>query len=453
MYHYHVEKAMDFLNENGTGAIIISKKFMNNKGGIPMKKYLLNHLQAVLSYPNETFFQDEKISTCILILKKKRNPEQPIIFLNVKSTNILSEVNILKQYIDYGKAMDTDELTLNPVPVHSLSADENWNEHFFSPKEIENIKNILFNSKQKTVGELFDLQRGKAADGDAPKITSYPFIVNEIKNDDNVRNIEKHHRVFGLSNSKLPGGEERHLILSNECLSHQMGIRVPKCKNEKDYISEYDKYLATISLSELNNFFSKIAFPYLVSVKKKRHKYLRWQARSVVSPALIIARNLRTKHSFYLNELNEEICLSSNFYGAYPKTSIMPASLIFISAYLNSAFGELSTIMSCTDQDGARKFDRTEQIGKLSFLDPSILLASEIDRVIDLFRAYSNTKDFRIFEGNTKIWRSPPSRIDLDKALSELVFKYHNPVDFDDANDLLAFVLSQCGKITNSRQR
>jgi hypothetical protein len=127
----------------------------------------------------------------------------------------------------------------------------------------------------------------------------------------------------------------------------------------------------------------------------------------------------------------------------------------FISAYLNSVFGELSTIMMCTDQDGARKFDRGEQISELSFLDPSILLVSEIDGVIEFFQAYSDTLDFRIISKNSeddKFWHQPPSRIELDKAISELVFKYHNPTDFDSANELLDFVVSQCRSITNSRQ-
>jgi hypothetical protein len=306
--------------------------------------------------------------------------------------------------------------------------------------------------------------------------------------------------------------DERHLFLTDECLSIDQGIKVPKLEDyflrRRGLTSEYtsrtralelypeldilglpeldaeDSFLSNILQSSLYDFFHKISFPLsegkriassggkregdkLVSKKDtiSHHSY------SIVSPLIIIARNLRSKHAVYLNHEKNEICLSSNFYGAsfdrtgYPrrhpggsfpaKPPISDNHVKFITAYLNSVFGELSVVMQCSDREGTRKLDSYLQAENISFLNPSILLSNEVDRVIDLFQAYSDTLDFGIISKNSegdKFWHPPPNRIELDKAISELVFKYHNPTDFDSANELLDFVVSQCESITNSRQ-
>ncbi|MBQ48593.1 MAG: hypothetical protein CMP10_14395, partial [Zetaproteobacteria bacterium] len=93
-YHYHIEKSLSYLKEDGIAATIVMEKMLHNESGKGLKNLLLDYLEAIISYPSD-FFEDSAVTTCILILKK--NPTNNMIgFMNINNTSILADIDGLK---------------------------------------------------------------------------------------------------------------------------------------------------------------------------------------------------------------------------------------------------------------------------------------------------------------------------------------------------------------------
>jgi type I restriction-modification system DNA methylase subunit len=125
LYYYFIEKAMDRLSDNGTGAFILMSKFLNNKDGSPLKQYLTPYLESVIHYP-PSFFEGFAVTTDIFIVKKSHRVSEKISFLNIKDTSLLADIGSLKEIIANKDNVLSKQYSLINVMRSEIDANCNW---------------------------------------------------------------------------------------------------------------------------------------------------------------------------------------------------------------------------------------------------------------------------------------------------------------------------------------
>jgi len=411
MYYFFVEKAVQLIGENGNGAFILMSKFLNNQDGELLKKYLIPFLDAIIHY-SPSFFEGFSVTTNILILKNENDAPSKISFLNVKDTEMLKDINGIKEIIN-NKA-DTNDVNYSIVNIDKVSINykDNWRLYLIDPtnkfKRFELIHGL------KTIKSIFNnIKRGRAGNSGG-SANVFPTSGNNSLID-SVQNIESEYLGFGLLRNNISSGRRR-LIFTENCLSFSKGLLIPD--NLKRNISENSLFNLRPGMK---NYISKIKNSFGIT---KAQKIISESIDSKVIPEIVIPRGDRIKHTvFYYPFIDKEILLSTNFFSLTglrdPKDSDSEKKIIFINAFLVSTLGQIQFEIYGNNQEGSRKIEKFI-IEKFKVLDPDNVASSDIDEVLREFNRLNGLNlDFLGNEDNNP-------RDALDLSICKLLYGKDN---------------------------
>ena len=439
IYFYFIEKAISLLKNKGRASIILMTKFLNNKDGFHLKKFLIPHINAIISYPPD-FFKGFVVTTCIIILDKNTK-EEKISFLRVKDNMILSDVTNVKEIISKKIDISADKYSIINVNRADLNPKSNWKHYLIDPDK----KFLRFEQLGilKDLDDYFDeIKRGKADNCGGSSIIFPDSSNNPIKA--KVDLIESDFICHGLQRNKLSVGR-RKIILTKECLNEQKGLKIP----------------ITIKNESLQDFFKKIKkysgiYDYLNSANQLKIKGKRINLKTILEscagsvhvPNIVIPRADRTKHIIYYNPHKDPVLISTNFFFANLPKNLrkdvdQETQIKFITAFLNSSFGQLQCEMHANNQEGLRKMEGF-MIQKLKVLNLDNFSVDEIKTVVkELENLDSGNVDFSGTEKES-------SRDRLDKEIGKLIYK-NDKMGFGNEMELTRFFKDFCREITMDR--
>lgn len=407
-YYYFIEKAIKKLSDNGVGAFILMSKFLNNKDGAPLKRYLLPYLEAVIHYP-PSFFEGFAVTTDIFIIKKNQQTTKKISFLNVKDTSLLADLDTLKEIIEKKINILDDRYSLINIMRSEIDADSNWRLYLIDPE----MKHKHFSeiSNMKPLQMYFsNIIRGKADNAGGSKYIYPDSGNNDLKGF--VSNIEPDFIGLGLQTNKISKGRRRFL-LTDKCLLSSRGINVPQ-----EILDDLDNIELPSGIAS-----------YLSAMKNKLgHEKFQKVISNIVNsqmiPDIIVPRGDRKKHTvFYYPENTIPTLLSTNFFAliGYHSDSRFSKekSIKFISAFLISSFGQIQFEIHGNSQEGSRKIEK-RNIEKILVPDPGSLSKYQLDKVLEAYHSLDamNIDILGIEEINL--------RDELDSAIAEIMFMENN---------------------------
>ena len=366
-YHYHIEKCLSYLKEDGVAATIVMEKMLHNESGEGLKNLLLNYLEAIISYPPK-FFEDSKVTTCILIFKKKPTNDN-IGFLNIKNTSLLANIDLLKDVLKNDQEIETQDITLRFRSRLELDPKDNWKHLFLPSSKWGQGKEILDNFLEKfnciPITEVFKVTRGNADNNGGKK--------HLLLHEDNPihQGIEPMFRGPAVWNSHSIFN--RHLSLRKQDIEVQEAVHFP---------SKYDDNVADgfpngvtgypgfrkywdegIKEAEKDNADKN---PPKTGIEESR-KTWRKRVNSAFGGKyddidILIPRTDRTKHAIYLNTLTDIVVYSTNIallmdFKLSTTVHLKEKQKKFHTAFLLSTFGQLQIELVAGDQEGARKLE------------------------------------------------------------------------------------------------
>ncbi len=421
-YYYFIEKAIQKISDNGSGAFILMSKFLNNKDGSPLKGYLIPYLDAVIHYP-PSFFKGFAVTTDIFIVKQPSALGDKVSFLNIKDTSLLADVDELKRLIATKNDVIDTQYSLISVKRTELDSNSNWRLYLIDPLNkflrFSQIPNI------KPIGAYFNnIVRGKADNAGGSSYMYPDSGNNELQ--DLVPRIEPEYIGPGLQRNKLSRGR-RHFQLTEQCLNGSRGIFILR-----DVLDD---------LEQIQNFVKPGMASYLSAMKDKLggdkfKNVLGNIVNSQMTPNIVIPRGDRAKHSvYYYPESAGTVLLSTNFFalsgysgdGGHDKETCVK----FISAFLLSSFGQLQFEIHGNSQEGSRKIEK-RNIEKFQVPDPESLSLEQLTSVSVAYDAL-DTMDVD-FIGTEEV----NLRQELDSAIAELIFSENN-LGFASSNELMIF--------------
>lgn len=430
LYFYFVEKAVSMLKEDGRASIILMTKFLNNKDGKFLKQFLLPNLDAVISYP-PSFFEGFRVTTCIILLSKKRDMGGKISFLKVIDTDILSKTEEVKSILQGEGDASDPRYSIVSIDKGMLRPEDNWRIFLIDPEnKFERLESL---SILKPLESFFGTVKRGGADNLGGSRLIYPFSRNNPLIEDAAQ-IEPEFLGFGMQVNKLRKGR-RKFILERRCLEAQKGLMVP---GQYDGSTANGLSSAYASKTGLNNYYDKAITTVINGDQVKWDQIVNSASRSIVRPKIFLPRADRTKHSVFYNPFRDkDVLVSTNFFYLddfinYNTSIPIEDQLKFVTAWLLSSFGQIQFEMHANNQEGMRKIEGG-MIEKLKIPDLQQMTGEEISKVVRRFEELNNTdKDVSgIEEGHNP-------RHDLDLAIGEMMFS-RDRLGFGDATSLVKF--------------
>ena len=398
-YHYHIENGLKFLKDDGVMATIVMEKMLNNKDGYGLKNLLLNHLEAIISYPSD-FFKDSSVTTCILIMKKNPNTAN-IGFLNVKNTSLLADIDFLKTALYGNEEINNADLTLKFRPRKELNPEENWKLLLSNRGDV--LRTFTDSWRCIPITEVFTVTRGNS------ETAGGSTLIYLNRNDPIHKNVESKFRGPGLKNSKA----NRNLKLSSQDIEIDEAVHFPRKYDDSTpngFPREFDAYEGF--LNYWNDCIEKLG------CKKKWKKIVSNAVNHNKSDIeILIPRADRAKHAIYYNTLNESIVLSTNFgylknFSLSTKNNSRELQIKFHAAFLLSSFGQVQLELLTGNQEGMRKLE-VYHLEKLRVPDSSKIDHKAIETIgLEFDKLSSKPSNFVGLEGID----GPRSRLDLEIA-------------------------------------
>lgn len=408
-YYYFIEKAINKINTNGTGAFILMSKFLNNKDGAPLKKYLSRYLEAVIHYP-PSFFDGFAVTTDIFIVKHPGMVSKDVSFVNVKDSSFLENQDDLKRIIEDKNNIVNEKYSIVNIQRKELDSKSNWRLYLIDPgNKFDKFSQI---EGMKPIGNFFDnIIRGKADNAGGSSFI-YPYSNNNVfKN--LVDKIEDKYLSQGLQRNKLSNGR-RKFVLTEKCLLSSMGLKITE--EILQDINNFDSSLETGISQYLNAIRSNLG-------DKKFKAIMTNVLKSQMKAEIVIPRGDRVKHSvYYYPESEKSALFSTNFFvlnGYKHKSNNRDKSIKFIAAFLLSSFGQIQFEIHSNSQEGSRKIEK-RNIEKFHIPDPNILSEDEIMKTIKAYGELDSLDlDFLGIEENNP-------RNKLDFSIAEILFSRNN---------------------------
>lgn len=430
LYFYFVEKAVSMLKEDGKASIILMTKFLNNKDGEHLKRYLLPYIEAIIAY-TPSFFEGFRVTTCIIVLSKTPDPDGTVSFLKVIDTDILSNTDEVKKLIQAKKNVSDTKYSLVVADKKSLKPEANWRAFLIDPEgKFHVMESLRF---LKPLETFFGTVKRGQADNVGGSSLIFPLSSNNPLSD-YVAHIEPEFLGFGMQVNKIHGGR-RKFILEKDCLETQKGLMVPEPFDEDTAHGLAGKYSHKTGLDE----YYRRALDTVIKKRKVRwDKVVNCAYRSEVRPNIFLPRADRVKHSVYYNPFkDQDILVSTNFFYLDDFVNYNPEipvedQLKFITAWLLSSFGQIQFEMHANNQEGMRKIEGG-MIRKLRIPDLKEISPEEISEVIGTFEKLNRLdKDVSGLEGTDN------PRKDLDQAIGRMIFR-RNRLNFEDPDSLTEF--------------
>jgi len=390
-------------------------KFLNNKDGEHLKAFLLDKIEAVVSYPRD-YFEGFSITTVIVILSKQASED--IKFLNILEPDLLENPADIQRILQHDTTTIGTNYTLR-VADRAIDLSANWKLYLTDPEDkFEKLQTLDFLESLDTF--FGTIQRGGAENSGGSKII-YPDFNNSP-----FKELEEEFVSFGIKGSR----HSRNYILTENDLNIEKAIHFP------------DRYDADFDNGLHSSYDTKTGL-YVVfehgNTNTSWQKIVNAAYRNQIEFDILIPRAQRAKHSCYFNPLNEKIVLSTNFFylsgfqnGNTDSSVSEELQKKFITAYLLSSFGQIQHEINSNNQEGLRKM---EGFHIVQFKVPDIrqLTPNEIQTVTNAFDALNASQ--ATFKGDEGI-NTP--RKDLDLAIGQIIFERNN-LGFDNLEQLVQF--------------
>lgn len=420
LYFYFTNYIWHYLRNNGKSGIILMTKFLNNKDGEHLKRFISDKVEAIISYPRK-YFQEFDVTTVIVILKKGNNSAN-VSFVRVSDENILLNPDNLKTILTLNTDTTTAGFKLRVVQRNNLIATDNWRQ-YLNDNKYDNFSNL--NCLVNIEHHFEKVNRGNSEnDGGAKLIyptkdlASNSFFGNGSKPNENridIPNSLKNYIGYGIKNNDI----RRNYIFEVSDLEYDLAFHFPgKADNSSDNLIPS----ALAASLDLNNFYNTCNADF-GNLKWKR--IINNSVNHTYSPKIIIPRADRTKHCVYFNPLNSNFTLSTNFFYCDDLKNRNPNATNeeqykFITAFLLSAFGQIQFELNANNQEGLRKLEGF-QIKKFRIPDLTQFTQAEILSVVAVFESLNVTNpDFSGDEG----FATP--RRNLDLAIGNIIFPKDN---------------------------
>jgi hypothetical protein len=417
LYFYFVNYIWHYLNENGRAGIILMTKFLNNKEGEYLKAFLLDKVEAVISYPR-TYFKGFSVTTVIVILSKQ--PNEYIKFLNILEPNLLEEPIDIKEILENDTTTIGVDFTLR-VTDRTINPKDNWKLYLTDPEDkFVRLQTLEFLEPLTTFFGI--VKRGGAENNGGSKIIYSKFDSSPYDE------LEEEFIGYGIKNSRYP----RSYILTEDDLNIDKAIHFP---NKYDKGESYGLHHTFFHKKGL----FKIYVEQYVYNKKRWVKILNAAYGNQIKFDILIPRAERAKHSSYYNPSDEKVVLSTNFFylsnfqNENADNSISEeVQKKFITAYLLSSFGQIQYEINSNNQEGLRKMEGFH-IAQFKVPDVRLFSEEEIKSVVNAFDALNASN--KLFRGDEGI-NTP--RKDLDMVIGQIIYN-RNHLDFDNMVRLVQF--------------
>ncbi|WGH75759.1 BpuSI family type II restriction endonuclease [Tenacibaculum tangerinum] len=420
LYFYFTNYIWHYLRNNGKAGIILMTKFLNNKDGEHLKRFISDKVEAIISYPRK-YFQEFDVTTVIVILKKGNNSAN-VSFVRVSDENILLNPDNLKTILALNTDTTTAGFKLRVVPRNTLIATDNWRQ-YLNDNKYDNFSNL--NCLVNIEHHFEKVNRGNSEnDGGAKLIyptkdlASNSYFGNGSKPNENridIPNSLNNYIGYGIKNNDV----RRNYIFEVSDLEYDLAFHFPgKADNSSNNLIPS----ALAGSLDLNNFYNTCNTDF-GNLKWKR--IINNSVNHTYSPKIIIPRADRTKHCVYFNPLNSNFTLSTNFFYCDDLKNRNPNATDeeqykFITAFLLSAFGQIQFELNANNQEGLRKLEGF-QIKKFRIPDLTQFTQAEILSVVAVFESLNVTNpDFSGDEGLTT------PRRNLDLAIGNIIFPKDN---------------------------
>lgn len=138
-YYLFIERSLNFLNENGICGYIVPNKFIHEKNGNKLRKYLSEKkiLTKIINFNEIQLFPDVSTYVCIIYLNKQRVSELQYTSVTLKNTEaIIDQLNKIETY-------NLDNLDDKPWQLFSHRV-KNWHDNLDqSFKQLSEVSDIF----------------------------------------------------------------------------------------------------------------------------------------------------------------------------------------------------------------------------------------------------------------------------------------------------------------------
>jgi hypothetical protein len=418
LYFYFVNYSWHYLNSQGRAGLILMAKFLNNEEGEHLKQFILDKVESIILYPRN-YFEDFKVTTVITVLSKQ--PSTQIKFLRIIDSDLLSRPNDIKSILS---STDSNIVTANytlKVTDRNIDPSANWKMFFNDPADkFQTLDSLPFLEPLDTF--FVNKKRGGAENSGGSKIIFPDFTKSPYSG------VLNSNKGYGIKNSR----SARRLILEQSNLEEEPAIHFPtqyddNSPNGLDPIHQADVSLNSIFTA--NN----------ATDSDKWRQIVNAAFRNRVSFDILIPRAERTKHTCYYNPFSAPVVLSTNFFylagfqNGNTNTSISSSSQIkFITAYLNSCFGQIQFEIHSNNQEGLRKLEGFH-INEIKVPDLRQLTKDEIDSVVT---AFENLNNLNVSVSGDEGLSTP--RRQLDEEVAKIIFSKDN-LGFNSSTEMTNF--------------
>lgn len=401
-FFYFIELAAKLIENGGILCSFISNSALSTKNGTVLKKFLLENFELkYIIVPPRIFFQNYMVTPCLIIGRRKSNPEV---------VNNLEFVRIFESdffTIDYNLFLSNlnglnGKLYHQKIKQSSLRPEDDWRKYLLPipPYYVSFQNSKLFSCLDNVFSEI--MRGGLASEGNGSGFF-FPWSNGEVRNKlkTELDSIEPEFAQLGLNNAKI----SNNYILTQDDLEQQKVLSYSRSTNLENFAG-------------LKGFIQKYESKFTLPRRPYAEDF-------PYSAQLIVPRAIRKTHSVYLNPNWEErkVYFSSNFlclWGlkerilGYPDNEVLK----FIAAFLNSSFGQLMFEIESIDREGLRKIEKFN-LSKIFIPIKNLGKDEEIVKEI--------IKEFEFLPyGLTGLENAPSSRYKLDSAISRLLWK-HDP--------------------------
>lgn len=441
LYYYFTNYSWHYLKNNGKAGLILMTKFLNNEDGEHLKSFILDKVEAIITYPRK-YFKEFVVTTAIVILKKGNNSPN-VSFLRITDENMLLTPESIRQLLNLGQDSITGSYKLRSIPRSSLVPSENWT-NYLNEEKYDRFLSLPFLNPIKY--HFADVSRGGAESSGGSKIIFPLQTVNTSQ-------------YYGwgspLSAAQKKAGVARTRINFSPLLDVRIGPGIQNNFTRRSYFLSIqdlnlEKAFHFPSLTDRTqpnglpvSFHSDFGLVQLYDEGTNAFGLEKW--RRIVNNAfnstfvakILIPRADRTKHVVYYNPYNQALTLSTNFFYCndlrhHNRTVNPELQYQFVAAFLLSVFGQVQFELNANNQEGLRKLEGF-QIERFKIPDLSIISKAEFNAVATEFR---NTSVANVeFSGDEGL-NTP--RKNLDLAVGAILFSRDN-LGFANAADMVDY--------------
>lgn len=402
LYFYFVNYSWHYLNPQGRAGLILMAKFLNNEEGEYLKQFILDKVEAIILYPRN-YFEDFKVTTVITVLSKQ--PSNQIKFLRIIDSDLLSRPNDIKAILTSTNNTIVNANYTLKVTDRNIDPSANWKMFFNDPTDkFQTLDSLSFLEPLDTF--FVNKRRGGAENSGGSAIIFPDFSKSPYSG------IVNSNKGYGIKNNR----SARNLILEQSDLEEEPAIHFPTQYDDSTPNGLTANHQADASLNAIfstNNTANSAKWKQIVNAA----------FRNKVSFDILIPRAERTKHACYYNPFSSPVVLSTNFFylsgfqNGNSDTLISSESQIkFITAFLNSCFGQIQFEIHSNNQEGLRKLEGFH-INELKVPDLRKLTKDEIDFVVS---AFENLNSLSVSVSGDEGLSTP--RRQLDEEVAKIIF-------------------------------